>query len=193
MAECRLESPRRRRKPSVNTLRIEDLSHTNMDIVAELKVWKKIEEQRETGIQQSAISACVGGQIAIHRETKENQKWQFPKQNYKKFVPVVVSCLCPFREMLVFVWACSWVSSWVTRWDDSGIAIDEETSRWQEKQNSKQKDKLDLQAPPPLFFTQLHDRGLSRSPHSWVHANFSFIHWTPRQGITEILTHRRLL
>lgn len=134
-----------------------------MNINAELKVWKKIEEQRETGIQQSALSACVGRQIAIHRETRENQEWQLPKQNYKECAPVVVSCLCPFGEMLVSdvsVWACSWVSSWVTRWDDSGIAIDEKTSRWQEKQNSKPKDKLEFQAPPPLFFTQLHGRGL---------------------------------
>lgn len=45
-----------------------------MNINAELKVWKKIEEQRETGIQQSALSACVGRQIAIHRETRENQE-----------------------------------------------------------------------------------------------------------------------
>lgn len=121
-------------------------------------------EQRETGIQQSALSACVGRQIAIHRETRENQEWQSPKQNYKECAPVVVSCLCPFGEMLVSVvsvGACSWVSSWVTRWDDSGIAIDEKTSRWQEKQNSKPKDKLEFQAPPPLFFTQLHSRGLT--------------------------------
>lgn len=74
MAENRLESPTRRRKPSVNTLRIEGLSHTNMNINAELKVWKKIQEQRETGIQQSALSACVGRQIAIHKETRENQE-----------------------------------------------------------------------------------------------------------------------
>lgn len=44
-----------------------------MNINAELKVWKKM-EQRETGIQQSALSACVGRQIAIHRETRENQE-----------------------------------------------------------------------------------------------------------------------
>lgn len=122
------------------------------------------------------------------------------KQNYKECAPVVVSCLCPFGEMLFLLSLCKPVRESLAESlgeMTQGLLLMRRPAGGKRSKTPNQRTNWNSRhlhlCFSPSFTVEASECNVSRFPHCQDHANSSFVRRTPRQSTTETLTHRRLL